>query len=177
MGRGLWLRLALLVVSAVAGNALPATARAQSPAAPTFEIPQAGVAFSTGDTWTQNGHTMRLYGVQSCIRGTTFTNQAGMKADCGEASLAYLAALVRDTKPRCAPIAQVGHSRHSWSSARPTSALRRLTWEQFSSQKDLRSPPSAMTQNRSTCLILLPNLSPRTTGLDYGPPPTCRIRT
>jgi endonuclease YncB( thermonuclease family) len=75
---------------------------------PVFDVPQMGVAFVTGDTWTQNGRTMRLYGVQSCIRGTSFTNSMGSKADCGEASLAYLAAVIRDTKPRCAPIAQMG---------------------------------------------------------------------
>ena len=33
---------------------------------------------------------MRLYGVQACIRGTTFTNQSGEKVDCGEASLALI---------------------------------------------------------------------------------------
>ena len=75
---------------------------------PVFDVPQVGVAFSTGDTWTQNGRTMRLYGVQSCIRGTTFTNSMGAKADCGEASLAYLAAVMRDTRPRCATVAQIG---------------------------------------------------------------------
>ena len=84
------------------------SARGQNAPAPLFEVPQAGVGFMTGDTWTQNGQTIRLYGVQSCIRGTTFTNSAGSKADCGEASLAYLAALVRDTRPQCAPVAQIG---------------------------------------------------------------------
>jgi len=73
-----------------------------------FDVPRVGVALTTGDTWTQNGQTIRLYGVQSCIRGTTFTNQVGVKADCGEASLAYLAAMMRDTRPRCAPVAQIG---------------------------------------------------------------------
>lgn len=75
---------------------------------PVFDVPQVGVALSTGDTWTQNGQTMRLYGVQSCIRGTTFTNPMGAKSDCGEASIAYLAAVIRDTRPRCAPVAQIG---------------------------------------------------------------------
>ena len=84
-------------------------ASAQNASTPLFEVPQAGVAFTTGDEWTQNGQTIRLYGVQSCIRGTTFTNQAGAKADCGEASLSYLAALVRDTRPQCAPVAQIGN--------------------------------------------------------------------
>ena len=75
---------------------------------PVFDVPQVGVAFVTGDTRTQNGRTMRLYGVQSCIRGTTFTNPMGAKSDCGEASIAYLAAVIRDTRPRCAPVAQIG---------------------------------------------------------------------
>lgn len=73
-----------------------------------FDIPQKDVTFITGDTWVQNGQTIRLYGVQSCIRGTSFTNQAGAKTDCGEASLAYLAALTRDTRPRCTAIARTG---------------------------------------------------------------------
>ena len=75
---------------------------------PVFDEPQVGVAFATGDTWTQNGRTLRLYGVQSCIRGTSFKNAMGARADCGEASLAYLAAVIHDTRPRCAPIAQMG---------------------------------------------------------------------
>jgi endonuclease YncB( thermonuclease family) len=61
----------------------------------------------TGDTWIQNGQRMRLYGVQSCLRGTSFTNVAGVKTDCGEASLAYTAAIVKDTHPSCTPIAQI----------------------------------------------------------------------
>lgn len=72
-----------------------------------FSIPQTGVSFLTGDTWIQNGQQLRLYGVQSCIRGTFFTNATGAKLDCGEASLGMLAALVRDTHPNCSPIAQI----------------------------------------------------------------------
>ena len=101
-------RFARLVLGASILLVMGAPLWAQPPSTPIFDVPQVGVSFATGDTWTQNGQTMRLYGVQSCLRGTTFTNQAGAKADCGEASLAYLAALVRDTKPRCAPIAQIG---------------------------------------------------------------------
>ncbi len=84
----------------------PASAQAVAKPLPVFEIPQSGVEFQTGDTWKQNGQTFRLFGVQSCIRGTTFTNPAGAKLDCGEASVAYLAALIRDTKPRCTAVAQ-----------------------------------------------------------------------
>jgi endonuclease YncB( thermonuclease family) len=75
---------------------------------PVFEIPPVGVQFQTGDTWTQGGQTFRLYAVQSCIRGTTFTNAAGIKRDCGEASIAYFAALIKDAKPRCTALAQSG---------------------------------------------------------------------
>jgi endonuclease YncB( thermonuclease family) len=73
---------------------------------PVFDIALSGVTFETGDTWSQGGEKFRLYGVQSCIRGATFTNAAGAKGDCGEASLAYFAALIRDTKPRCTTIAR-----------------------------------------------------------------------
>jgi endonuclease YncB( thermonuclease family) len=73
---------------------------------PVFDIPPAGIEFQTGDTWTQGGQTFRLYAVQSCIRGTAFTNAAGMKRDCGEASIAYFAALIKDAKPRCTALAK-----------------------------------------------------------------------
>ena len=84
-----------------------AAARA-APSTSVFDIAQTGVEFQTGDTWSQNGQTFRLYGVQACIRGTQFTNPAGVKTDCGEVSVAYLAALVRDTKPRCSAVTQAG---------------------------------------------------------------------
>jgi endonuclease YncB( thermonuclease family) len=108
MARATSKRLISLVLGIIIATAIAPPPRAQTPSTAVFDIPQTGVSFSTGDTWTQNGQTMRLYGVQSCIRGTSFTNQAGVKTDCGEASLAYLAALVRDARPQCAPVAQVG---------------------------------------------------------------------
>jgi endonuclease YncB( thermonuclease family) len=85
----------------------PAAAQAPAQAQPAFGIPKQGVTFETGDTWQQGGQRMRLYGVQACIRGTTFTNQAGGTVDCGEASLSYLAAVIRDTSPSCVPVAQI----------------------------------------------------------------------
>ncbi|MGN7882539.1 thermonuclease family protein [Ensifer sp. 22460] len=63
-----------------------------------------GVTLETGDTWTSDGKRYRLYGVQSCLRGTSYTDHHGQKRDCGEASLAVLAAYIKDTKPVCAPI-------------------------------------------------------------------------
>lgn len=64
------------------------------------------VALETGDTWSANGEHYRLYGMQACLRGTTFTNNAGKTQDCGDASLSVLAAFINDTHPSCAPIAR-----------------------------------------------------------------------
>jgi endonuclease YncB( thermonuclease family) len=98
----------LLATSPPPAIAQQAAARAASPSTSVFDIAQTGVEFQTGDTWSQNGQTFRLYGVQACIRGTQFTNPAGVKIDCGEASVAYFAALIRDTKPRCSAVTQAG---------------------------------------------------------------------
>jgi hypothetical protein len=46
-----------------------------------------GVTLETGDTWTSDGKRYRLYGAQSCLRGTFYTDNHGQKRDCGEASL------------------------------------------------------------------------------------------
>ncbi|WP_051074181.1 thermonuclease family protein [Rhizobium freirei] len=73
----------------------------------TFAIPQAGVTFLTGDSWQQAGQRFRLYGVQSCLRGTFYTDKAGEHQDCGAVSTAMLAAFVRDLKPVCAPVALI----------------------------------------------------------------------
>jgi endonuclease YncB( thermonuclease family) len=62
------------------------------------------VTLESGDTWMENGSRYRLYGVQSCLRGTQFTNDSDRKLDCGEVSLAVLAAFIKDTQPVCAPI-------------------------------------------------------------------------
>ncbi len=96
-----------LIVTVTLASPAPAAAQAPAQAQPAFGIPKEGVTFETGDTWQQNGQRMRLYGVQACIRGTTFTNQAGATVDCGEASLSYLAAVIRDTAPSCVPVAQI----------------------------------------------------------------------
>ncbi|MFS8056314.1 thermonuclease family protein [Rhizobium sp. BR 317] len=65
-----------------------------------------GAALQSGDAWTANGERYRLYGVQACLRGTTFTNKADKIQDCGDASLSVLAAFIKDTHPSCAPIAR-----------------------------------------------------------------------
>ncbi|MBW6425739.1 thermonuclease family protein [Rhizobium sp. XQZ8] len=62
------------------------------------------MTLESGDTWSIGAKRYRLYGVQSCIRGTSYTDRRGSKQDCGDASLAVLAAFMQDTRPSCAPI-------------------------------------------------------------------------
>ncbi|MCA0404747.1 MAG: thermonuclease family protein [Proteobacteria bacterium] len=66
--------------------------------------------FETGDSWLVENTRYRLYGVQACLRGTTFTNASGQKRDCGEAGLAMLVGLVRDLKPMCTPVLESAHA-------------------------------------------------------------------
>ena len=96
-----------LIAGVITAAIMPVTVLAQTAPSQTFAIPQQGVTFVTGDTWQQDGQQMRLYGVQSCLRGTEYTSPAGVRQDCGEASLDVLAADVRDTQPVCSPIAQL----------------------------------------------------------------------
>ncbi len=73
---------------------------------PNWQPVPADSTFSTGDTWDSNGVRYRLYGVQSCLRGTFFTDRAGIRKDCGEASMFMLASLMQDLKPLCYAVAQ-----------------------------------------------------------------------
>lgn len=73
---------------------------AEAPASRWFPVP-ANALYLTGDSWADAGVTYRLYGVQSCLRGTKFTNAHDIQRDCGEASLAMLVALTRDLRPQC----------------------------------------------------------------------------
>ena len=66
-----------------------------------------GVTLESGDTWVSDGQRFRLYGVQSCLRGTNYTDAKGLARDCGDASLAVLAAYIKDTKPVCAPVVKM----------------------------------------------------------------------
>jgi endonuclease YncB( thermonuclease family) len=63
-----------------------------------------GVQLLTGDTWRDGNKLFRLYGVQSCIRGTAATDGNGKKVDCGNLSLAHLAALFSTATVTCQPI-------------------------------------------------------------------------
>jgi endonuclease YncB( thermonuclease family) len=70
-----------------------------------FEL-KPGVTLESGDSWRDDGRHFRLYGVQACLRGTFYTNKAGTRRDCGEASLVVFAAYIADTHPICATVAQ-----------------------------------------------------------------------
>jgi endonuclease YncB( thermonuclease family) len=102
------------VVAVLSGFFLGSSSLAQAPhadpQAQRFPIPKSGIAFLTGDAWVQNGQTMRLFGVEACVRGTPFTNAAGVRGDCGEASLAYLASMIRDADCECKPLFQTASS-------------------------------------------------------------------
>lgn len=98
--RCLWL-LAPLLSFAGGVSALAADYRPLAP----------GVTLETGDSWIDYGEHYRLYGVQSCLRGTFFTNLSGQRQDCGEASIAVLAAFIKDMRPQCAPVTVVDNTR------------------------------------------------------------------
>jgi endonuclease YncB( thermonuclease family) len=91
------------LVAIALGAAWPVSAQQR----PIYQVPATGVSLATGDSWSYGGHHYRLYGVQACLRGTFFTDAKGQKADCGEASLAYLAAILKDTHPVCDGVAQL----------------------------------------------------------------------
>lgn len=65
-----------------------------------------GTVFESGESWVSNGKRFRLYGVRACEHGRSFTNTAGVKHDCGEASLAMLVSLIRDLSPVCTEVAK-----------------------------------------------------------------------
>ena len=83
---------------------------AQSAPPSWFSVARTAV-YQTGDSWTDSGTLYRLYGVQSCLRRTSFTNSRGLNRDCGEVSLAMLIALVRDLNPQCYPAAALPERR------------------------------------------------------------------
>lgn len=68
---------------------------------------QPDVMLETGDSWIADGNRYRLFGFRAFPRGATFMNKAGEKKDRGEASLAVLAAYIKDTRPVCAPVTKV----------------------------------------------------------------------
>lgn len=104
MGRTAALATLLLPVLALGA------ASAEAPGSRWFPVP-VNALYLTGDSWSDAGIVYRLYGVQSCLRGTSFTNAHGLQRDCGEASLAMLVALTRDLRPQCYNAAEAPQSR------------------------------------------------------------------
>jgi endonuclease YncB( thermonuclease family) len=89
-------RWQLVLILAIA--AVPDFAAADS-IGTSFTVP-ANIQIETGDTWSQNGRKYRLYGVQSCLRGTNFITPTET-ADCGLMSLTQFAALVQTVPVSC----------------------------------------------------------------------------
>ncbi|TAZ45263.1 thermonuclease family protein [Rhizobium leguminosarum] len=71
---------------------------------PAFVPFPARAQFETGDTWISGGRRFRLYGLQTCLRGTSVTVSPGVVRDCGELNLIMAQALIKDTRPVCATI-------------------------------------------------------------------------
>lgn len=70
-----------------------------------FEL-KSGMTLESGDSWRDGERHFRLFGMQACLRGTFYTDKSDTQRDCGEASLAVLAAYIKDTKPLCAQVAR-----------------------------------------------------------------------
>jgi endonuclease YncB( thermonuclease family) len=68
-----------------------------------FTVPK-NVTLYSGDSWRSGGQLYRLYGVQSCLRGTAAIAKDGTKSDCGDLSLARLGALLSTGTVSCQPI-------------------------------------------------------------------------
>jgi endonuclease YncB( thermonuclease family) len=94
----------ILSLLATLSPGLAQTSQASGP--PSWQPVATDSTFTTGDTWDSNGVRYRLYGVQSCLRGTTYTDHTGNRKDCGEASMFMLASLIQDLKPLCYAVAQ-----------------------------------------------------------------------
>ncbi|MBO9135306.1 thermonuclease family protein [Rhizobium sp. L80/93] len=63
--------------------------------------------FETGDTWVSGGRRYRLYGLQTCLRGTSVTISPGAVRDCGQLNLIMAQAMIRDTRPVCTTIRNI----------------------------------------------------------------------
>lgn len=90
---------AIAIVPAAAAQDIVAAKGAPAPI-----VVSKDVQLLTGDTWRDARKLYRLYGVQSCIRGTDATDDSGKKVDCGNLSLAHLAALLSSAAVTCQPI-------------------------------------------------------------------------
>jgi endonuclease YncB( thermonuclease family) len=90
----------LLTATTIAATLPPAYGQQ---VASSFAVPK-NITLQTGDTWESDGQVYRLYGVQSCIRGSIAIDAAGNKRDCGSLSLAQLGGLFQTAAVTCQPI-------------------------------------------------------------------------
>lgn len=98
-------RIKLAALAAIA--VIPAAAAQENTAASNAPPPivmSKSAQLLTGDTWRDGNKLYRLYGVQSCLRGTAAIDSNGHKVDCGNLSLAHLAALFSTATVTCQPI-------------------------------------------------------------------------
>ncbi|MBZ9709542.1 thermonuclease family protein [Mesorhizobium sp. ESP7-2] len=98
------MKRASLAVLAALGLCASAQAQDASDAVPTPFAVSKSAQLLTGDTWRDGDQLFRLYGVQSCLRGTSAEEPSGNKMDCGNTSLAHLAALFDSAAVTCQPI-------------------------------------------------------------------------
>jgi endonuclease YncB( thermonuclease family) len=111
------------IMPMLAGPTYPQPARLQAPIIPVQAVKSEGATaggeesdqtqfvpfpaqaqFETGDTWLSGGKRYRLYGLQTCLRGTSVTISSGVIRDCGELNLIVAQALIKDLKPVCTTI-------------------------------------------------------------------------
>lgn len=121
-----------LFLSAVAASLVASPIASVEGADASLDVPRSGITVLTGDSWQQGSQRLRLYGVQSCLRDTFYTDGTGQRQDCGAVSAAMLAALVRDLKPTCKLVAQVATG-----PSQPTTSLVICTGEVGGSKLDL----------------------------------------
>lgn len=111
-----WLAAVALLAALPLGLHHAERIRAQT--APTHIALSPEASFLSGDSWQIQSAsagpaaTYRLYGVQSCLRGT-FVMAGGQRRDCGEISMVYLAGLARLGQPRCRPVAETASPRQT----------------------------------------------------------------
>ena len=73
---------------------------------PYLHLP-AQAQFETGDSWVSGGRRYRLYGLQTCLRGTSVTGTGDTVRDCGELNVIMTQSLIHDTKPVCMNVQEI----------------------------------------------------------------------
>lgn len=97
----------LMQVQAAPNQTPPAQTQTEGGPHPNFTPFPAAAQFETGDTWISDGRRYRLYGLQTCLRGSNVTLSPGVVRDCGELNLIMAQALIRDTKPVCTTVKDI----------------------------------------------------------------------